>query len=295
MDIPAYYTQQSFITDPGEYAYLYDDLPHDIDGLCKVVQGLIIHYRDGMMFDFTIPEERKVEIDTRYVPDMLARIQELDNRPLAEGRPPERRFVGCCRDFSTLFCSMARFRGIPTRTRIGFAAYFDPTFNHDHEIAECWDAVAQHWRLVDPEMSSLHIRVNKITFDVHDVPCDQFMVGGQVWQRCRSGQSDPNLFGVDPNMDLKGLWFIRQKLIQDLAAQNKKELLLWDCWGLMLKQELSEEDVALLDKLAMLTQGGDDAFAEVQAVYENDEGLRVPSVVMSFSPVAEPAEVRLLM
>lgn len=295
MDIPTYYTEQSFITDPGEYAYLYENLPHDIDGLCRVVQGLIIHYRGGEMFDYTIPEARKVEIDTRYVPKMLARIQELDNRPLTEGRPPERRFVGCCRDFATLFCSMARYRGIPTRTRAGFATYFNTAFNHDHEIAEYWDEDAQRWRLVDPELSPLHIKENRITFDVQDVPRDQFMVGGLVWQQCRAGQADPNLFGVDPATNLKGMSFIPGYVILDLAAQNKQELLLWDGWGLMLKEELSEDDLALLDKLAMLTQGGNDTLAESQTTYEHDERLRVPPVVMNFSPVAEPAEVRLLM
>ena len=295
MDIATYYTSQSFITDPGEYAYLYENLPRDIDGLCRIVQGLIIHYRFGEMFNYAIPDERKVEIDTRYVPQMLARIQELDHRPLTEERQPERRFVGCCRDFATLFCSMARYRGIPTRTRIGFAAYFNPAFNHDHEITECWDVDEQRWRLVDPEMSSLHVRENKIAFDVHDVPRDQFMVGGLVWQMYRSGQTDPNLFGLEPDSDVKGVWFIQHKLIQDLAAQSKKELLLWDCWGLMLKEELSEDDLALLDKLATLTQGGNDTFDEMRTVYENDERLRVPPVVMNFSPVAEPSEATLSM
>lgn len=295
MDIPAYYTSQSFITDSGEYAYLYTDLPRDINGLCRVVQGLIIHYRGGEMFDYTIPEARKAEIDTRSVSKMLARIQELDARSLTEERPPERRFVGCCRDFATLFCSMARYQGIATRVRIGFAAYFDPAFNHDHEIAECWDAEKQCWRLIDPELSSLQIRENKITFDVQDVPRDQFMVGGLVWQKCRFGQADPNLFGVDPDTNLKGMSFIPNYVILDLAAQNKQELLLWDGWGLILKRELSEDDVALLDRLAILTQGGNDVFAEVQTSYENDERLRVPPVVMNFSPIVGPSEVRLKM
>src|SRR5579863_2853441 len=291
MDIATYYTSQSFITGPGEYANLYTDLPHDIGGLCRVVQGLIIHYRGGEMFNYTIPDERKVEIDTRYIPKMLARIQELDQRPLTEERPPEQRFVGCCRDFATLFCSMARYRGIPTRTRIGFAAYFDPTFKSDHEIAECWDADEQRWRLIDPEMSPPHIRENKITFDVLDVPRDQFMVGGLVWQMYRSGQTDPNLYGVDPDSDVKGAWFIQNKLIQDLAAQNKKELLLWDGWCLMLKEEMNGDDLALLDQLARITQGGNDTFDEIRAVYESDERLRIPPVVMNFSPVAAPGEV----
>ena len=293
MEIPTYYTTQSYITDPGEYAYLYEDLPSDIEGLCKVVQGLVIHYRFGDALGYSIPEERMPEIDTRFVPKMLARIVALDGRSLNEERAPERRFVGCCRDFATLFCSMARYRSIPTRVRIGFAAYFTPGFNHDHEIAECWDEGEQCWRLVDPELSPQSIRENKITFAARDVPRDQFIVGGLAWQWYRSSQADPNLFGLEPESDIKGVWFIQDKLIQDLAALNKQELLLWDSWGLMLKEGLSDDDRALLDRIAVLTQGGNATFAEVQAIYENEEGLRVPPTVMKFSPVAEPEEVKL--
>ncbi len=293
MDIATYYTQQSRFTDPGEFVSLFDNLPHDIAGLCRVVQGLIIHYRDGKMFNYTIPRKRLREIDTRYVNKILERIIELDDRPLTEERPPEKRFVGCCRDFATLFCVMARHQGVPTRVRVGFSAYFNPAFNHDHEIAECWDAEEQRWRLVDPEMSELHIRENRIQFDVHDVPRDQFIVGGLAWQWYCSGKADPGKFGVDPDGDLKGAWFIRHKLVQDLAALNKQELLLWDSWGLMLKDTLSDEDHALLDRIAELTQAGNAAFAEQRIVYEREAVLRVPPVVMKFSPVARPCKVTL--
>ncbi|MFN8374359.1 MAG: hypothetical protein U0694_15970 [Anaerolineae bacterium] len=34
-----FYTSQSFITDPKEYIYLYNELPRDIPALCRVVQG----------------------------------------------------------------------------------------------------------------------------------------------------------------------------------------------------------------------------------------------------------------
>ena len=116
MDLATYYKQQSPITDPGDYAEMYEDLPNEIAGLCKVVQGLIIHYRGAEMFHYAIPDERLPEIDTRYVPTILARIRELDDRSLTQERPQKKRLVGCCRDFATLFCSMARYRGIPTRT-----------------------------------------------------------------------------------------------------------------------------------------------------------------------------------
>ncbi len=291
MDLASYYARQSPITNPGDYTELYEDLPNDVAGLCKVVQGLIIHYRGAELFHYTIPDERLPEIDTRYVPKMLARIRELDNRSLTEERPPEKRLVGCCRDFATLFCSMARYRGIPTRTRIGFAAYFNPGFNHDHEIVECWDAGAQRWQLVDPELSELHVQENKIRFDVHDIPRDQFIVAGLAWQWCRADKADPDKFGLEPDSIVKGWWFISHKLVQDLAAQNKMELLLWDTWGVMLKEMTGEEDMALLDKLAIVTQAGSDGFAEQLATYENVDGLKVIPPVMCYSPVAEPRKV----
>ena len=294
MDVATYYKQQSPITDPGDYAEMYEDLPNEIAGLCKVVQGLIIHYRGAEMFHYAIPDERLPEIDTRYVPTILARIRELDDRSLTQERPPEKRLVGCCRDFATLFCSMARYRGIPTRTRIGFAAYFNPGFNHDHEIVECWDAGEHRWRLVDPEMSELHVQENKIRFDVHDVPRDQFIVGGLAWQWCRADKADPDKFGLEPDSFVKGWWFISHKLVQDLAAQNKMELLLWDTWGVMLKEMTGEEDLALLDKLALVTQAGSDGFAEQLATYENVAGLKVTPPVMCYSPVGEPREVELV-
>ena len=70
---------------------------------------------------------------------MLERLVELSDRPLSELRPVRHRIVGCCRDFATLFCAMARHRRIPTRVRVGFATYFRDTprgFHTDHTIAE---------------------------------------------------------------------------------------------------------------------------------------------------------------
>lgn len=291
MNSLAYYTEQSTMTDPGEYGWMLDDLPRDVVGLCRVVQGLVFHYREGEMFGYSIPEERLPEIDTRSVALMLARMQELDERPLTEPRPLEKRLIGCCRDFATLFCALARHQGIPTRVRVGFGAYFRPDFNFDHEIAECWDAGEQRWKLVDPQMSPAHIRENHITFDVQDVPRDQFLVGGRTWQLCHAGKADPERFGVAPDMPLKGMWFIRDKLVQDVAALNKRELLLWDCWGMMLKEVVDDEDIALLDHLAVLTQAGDEALPELQVLYEQYNGLRVSPPIMKYSPVAELCEV----
>jgi len=292
-----YYTTQSLITNPGEHVELFADLPCTIAGLRRVVQGAYINFMAGEEHDYEIPAERLAEIDTRYVEKMLARIIELDDCPLTEPRPPEKRLVGCCRDAALLFCAMARYQGIPTRTRVGFATYiteFGPGFHIDHEIAEYWNADEKRWRLVDPDLLDLTIKENDLQFDVCDVPRDQFLVAGKAWQMCRAGEADPDKFGADSDSYLKGWWFIRNRLVHDLAAQNKMELLLWDTWGLMnFGAEPTERDLALLDRVARLTQAGDEAFDEMRAIYESEAILKAPPVVTSYSPVGEPGEATL--
>jgi hypothetical protein len=90
VDPLTYYTQQSLITDPAAYVGLFADLRRDIAGLCRIVRGLLIHYfADEHEFTYSIPKDRLVEVDTRDVPKMLARMYEVDDRPLREARPPD--------------------------------------------------------------------------------------------------------------------------------------------------------------------------------------------------------------
>src|SRR5436309_2577734 len=115
----AYYASHGPITDPALHAAAFAGLPADIRALTRAVQGLVFHYfADEKIFGWRPPKDRLPEIDTRRVRAMLARLAALDPRPLAEARPPERRLVGCCRDFTVLLCAMARHHGIPIRALV---------------------------------------------------------------------------------------------------------------------------------------------------------------------------------
>ncbi len=98
----SYYTGQSLISDLGRYAALFDDLPTDVPTLCVMLQGLVVHFGLGSLHGVIISPERQAEVNTSWVEPILACIVELDDAPLTVPRPPERRFVGCCRDFSLL-------------------------------------------------------------------------------------------------------------------------------------------------------------------------------------------------
>ena len=56
----------------------------------------------------------------------MTRLLEIDPSPLGRARPPERRLVGTCRDFTTFMTALLRAKGIPARARCGFGTYFLP-------------------------------------------------------------------------------------------------------------------------------------------------------------------------
>lgn len=281
------------MTDPGPHAVLYDNLPDDIGALCKIVQGLMIHVFWAEQYGLKLPELRKGELQLRAVAQKLPRILELDPAALTVARPPERRLVGNCRDFSVLLASMLRHKGIPARARCGFGRYFIPNHYEDHWVGEYWNAAQQRWIMVDAQMDALQSNVLKLPFDPTDVPRDQFIVGGHAWQLCRSGAADPDMFGI---FDMKGLWFVRGNFVRDVASLNKVELLPWDGWGLAEDRNADTDPVALaeLDRMAQLTAGDVPDFDTVKTSYNHDARWRVPQIIVSYGATG-PQQVALPM
>jgi hypothetical protein len=83
-------------------------------------------------------------------------------------------------------------------------------------------------------------------------------------------------------------------LIHDLAALNKIEMLLWDSWGLMEREELSERELDLLDRVATVTESPEADLSELRRLYEGEPELHVPGTIISYSPLTgERREVTL--
>jgi hypothetical protein len=269
------------MTHPGPYADLYQDLPSDIPGLVQAVQGLIVHIFWAEGYGLSLSEERKAEVQLRTMERRLARTLELDPSPLATPRPNDRKIVGNCRDFSVTLASMLQAKGIPARPRCGFGAYFIPNHYEDHWVCEYWSKAERRWVLVDAQLDELQRNVLKIPFDTLDVPRDQFIVGGAAWKMCRSGQADPDQFGI---FDMKGIDFVKGDFIRDVASLHKVELLPWDCWGMILMDNatLPPDDLSLLDRLADLACADVPDFDAVRQLYESDARLRVGESIQSF-------------
>jgi hypothetical protein len=270
-----YYTKQGIVTDPGDHAELYKDLPSELPELVHSIQGFMIHVFHAHRHGIELSDERQKEVGIRSVPDMLARVLELDGRPLTEAREPEKRLVGNCRDYSVVLVSMLKSQGIAARARCGFGSYFVPDHYEDHWICEYWNDEQVRWIRADAQLDSLQIEAFGLDFDPLDLPEGAFLTGGEGWVRCRAGELDPETFGI---FDMKGLWFIRDNVLRDFLALNRVELMPWDPNPFMetLGQTVTENQITVFDSLAELTTGGNERFDDMRALYESDERFQMP-------------------
>ncbi len=280
-EVRAYLAAPGPFTDLTLHRARLREIPTALDDLCRVVQGLVVHPFLAHLYGMTPAAIRQDDLEIRPASAMVTRLLELDSSPLAQPRPPELRFVGNCRHFTVLLCALLRAQGRPARARCGFGAYFDPSRFEDHWVCEVWDEARESWCLVDAQIDSVQREFFRISFDPLDVPRTQFLVAGEAWQRCRRGKADPRRFGI---LDLRGLWFVRGNLVRDLAAFAKRELLPWDGWGIMARHEEGDDaEMALLDRVAELTQAGDERHGERLRFQDSEPGLRVPRIIVSFN------------
>jgi len=161
------HSQLSQYTDPGEYAYLYNELPKPLDKLCALIKKQLIHPFDVGKFADKIPKDRTFE-DRKFptVSVMLEELLKRDENGLVASREPEDRLVVACVHHSMLFASILRHRGIPVRIRAGFAKYIGDRndVRVSHVICEVWDNEHSIWILVDPDRQKVDFSRSKFEF-----------------------------------------------------------------------------------------------------------------------------------
>ena len=243
----------------------------------SLVQGVLMHRYWAGAYGETLTPEREAGAQLRSAVAMAEAALAIDPAPLTTARPPARRLIGVCRHFSVLATALLRLHGRPARARCGFANYFDGT-PVDHWVVEYWDGDA--WKLGDAQLDAVQRAALNPSFDPMDVPRDRFLVAGEAWRLCRSGEADPASFGI---MQWRGLWFVAGNVVRDLASLNKVELLPWDVWGLAPEGDraFGPAELALLDEAAAFGRTPDADFASLQALYRTTAGLRAPEQVLN--------------
>ena len=266
---------RAFFLAPGPMTTLPPDTPvmAGADQARAAVQGILVHAY--WLWAYGITDDRPAERQLRSVQAILQRAQELSDEPVGIQREPENRVQVTCRDFTVLYVALLRAAGIPARARCGFAAYFTSDTWEDHWVAERWDG--KRWVRDDAQLDEVQLAALHATFDPHDLPEGQFLTGGEVWQKVRSGEIAAGTCGIG---DLRGDWFVAGNVLRDAAAFTGIELLPWDSWGVLTTNEPGRPDVALYDEVAHLT--GTEAVAELRERFAADPRLTIPRRVTSY-------------
>lgn len=309
-----YYREQGILTDLGKHKQSAQVLPSGIAELSEVVQGIILHDMWTDKYNVTPKPEQRCSVLTPSMENLLDVVVGIDGSSPFSNREPGERVIACCREFSTMLCSILRAKGIPARARCGFAPYLAKEGNYeDHWICEAWNGVS--WQRIDPQIDTVqlksfhdyakkHDELGKkyrnmlLNFDPLSLKPTDFILAGEAWLKCRNKELDPDKFGLDVDLsrfNIKtsfGLWFIRGNLVRDLLALNKVELLpfvegleyskvYWDDWPIMQPTtSISIKDMALFDEMANLVLDPDKNLDLIQLLYASRSVLHPPESIL---------------
>jgi formylglycine-generating enzyme required for sulfatase activity len=256
-----FYRKYSSFTDPGEYKYLYKNLPDSLPELCHLIKSQFIHiYEELPKYHDQIPKERWNESLTMYptVQSILKGLLSYDSRGVVKDRKVENRLVLACREYAISLASILQYRGIPARVRCGFAPYLHPGFHTGHVICEVWNKNENRWMLVDPSK------------DMIDFSRENFEFGNDVWLKMQNNEIDPKLYGM---MGQPGLAMITTALCHDLASLLGREYLIYQYSPILasaFQNKLTAKQIETLSRISGSMKSIDaDNLSKLQNIYDN--------------------------
>lgn len=261
-----FYKNYSKYTSPGEYSYLFENLPDSLRDLCELIKCQFIHPVDLGHYKDLIPQSRHYE-DRKFpsAEKLLTGLLALDSAGLTFERKVENRLVVTCRYHSILFASILKSRGIPVRLRYGFAPYLAPGagLHISHAICEVWNEKEKRWMYVDPDRKMV------------DFSKEEFETGSEAWLAFRVGKiKDPNKYGVP---DTWGKIMILGTIYQDFLCVLGYEPLYWEYPVTQyLSNEISTVDperLKVLDEIAELMTGPDENLNRLMEIYKKNTFL----------------------
>ncbi len=264
-----FYKQYSEFTDPGEYAYLYKNLPDSLPELCRLIRSQYINYGWELdMYREQIPKERWNE-SAKYptVKSALEGLLSYDSRGLVKDRKPENRLMLICRDNALLLASILKYRGIPARVRYGFAPYLIPGFHANHVICEVWNEKENRWMLVDPSADRI------------DFAREEFDFSNDVWLKMQKKEINPKLYGMPGENEYNGSPLITTVVCYDLASILGTEYPIGQYSPILdyvfQNNQFTPKQVEILNRINELMKSIDsDNISKLQKIYNNTSQIQ---------------------
>jgi len=286
-------------TYPGLYGDYFRSLPDSPSELGHLISHQIIHrvtlaegnthanhdLRYGDMSRW--PWYRSPCQDDVYLtaPAIAAGLFRLDGRGFVPDRAVENKLVLTCRFVSVLVTSVYKAKGIPCRSRAGFAPYFNPDASLDHWINQLWDDKESRWLTFDADgfYEGLPVPIAQYDMDPGD-----FDWPARAWLDIRQGRTDGARFLYADGLGTNGLRSVGRYLVYDFHALMNHEIsyvfqprfmepLLFH------GEALPPEDMALLDRLAELLLDPDGNFDALLTLWNTNRKLRELSSPLVYS------------
>ncbi len=285
-----HYLEYGPFTYPGLYADYFRSLPEDPSELGHLISHQIIHrvtLREGNKnanFDLRYgdmtrwPWYRSQCQDDIYLtaPAIAAGLFRLDERGFVPDRAVEHKLVLTCRFVSVLVSSIYKSKGIPCRSRAGFAPYLNPDASMDHWINEIWLDREGRWLTFDADgfYEGLPVPVAQ-----YDIKPGEFDWPADAWLSIRRGETDGSRFLYADGLGTNGLRSVGRYLVYDFHALMNHEISYVFqprfMEPLLFRGEaLSQEDMALLDRLAELLLEPDLNFSKLLDIWNSERKLR---------------------
>ena len=281
-----HYRRTGTYTYAGAYAEAFRALPDELPKLGRLVCGQIIHRvtlregntnanRDLLYGDMNrFPWQRMRCEDDLFLtaPAMAAELFRLDGRGFTPDRAVEHKLVLSCRYVSVLMSAICKAKGIPCRSRAGFAPYFHAGQSWDHWINQAW--IGGRWVTFDADgfFEELGMPLRQ-----YDMPGSAFDWAAQTWLDVRWGRADGARFIYADGQGTCGLEAVIRYVFYDFHALMNDEISFefQPCWVAGKFDQLTEADFRRIDDLAEMMLDPDGNFDNLKRVWETERRFRV--------------------
>lgn len=277
-------------TGPFTYAGAYQDyfrsLPEDPRALGNLISHQIVHrvtlregntnanadLRYGDMTRYPWDQPRCHDDYFLTASAITAELFRLDVRGFVPDRAVEHKLVLTCRYVSVLVSAIYKAKGIPCRSRAGFAPYFHPGISMDHWINQVWDG--NRWRTLDADGFYDEAAMGIDAYDMRD---EDFDWAAKAWLSIRQKKTDGREFLYADGLGTCSLKAVIRYLFYDFHALMNNEIsyLFQPCYIDEKFDRLTEADFQELDRLAALLLDPDGNFDALKALWDTNRRFRV--------------------
>lgn len=287
-EILNHYLYTGTYTYAGAYADYFKNLPDEISELGRLICTQVIH-RVTLKQGNTSANKNLIYGDMEKFPwhrlrceddvlltaaAMTSELFRLDNRGFVFNRKIENKIVVTCRYVSVLMSAILKAKGVPCRSRAGFAPYFDDAESRDHWINQYWNNLEKRWISFDADG---FFDENDIGFNQFDMSEEKFDWAAATWLNIREGKVDGKRFVYADGLGTNSLKAVIRAVFYDFHALMNNEISynFQPCYIDGKFDLLIENDFSEIDELAKLMQHPDENFDALLSLWNTNHKYRI--------------------